>query len=81
MMMTMAELAAELHVDRRQIHAWYKRRARNGFPEPIAKRPIGTEGRERLLWDIGQVSAWRKTYTPGMGGRPKGSAKKSEETC
>ena len=70
MKMTMAQLADELYVDRRQIHTWFKRRDRNGFPEPIDERPLGTDGRVRYLWELLEVKRWRESYTPRAGGRP-----------
>ena len=78
MMMTMAQLAEELHVDRRQVYSWYTRRARNGFPEPVGKRPLGTGGRTRAVWDLAEVKEWHDSYTPSRGGRPR---KILEETC
>lgn len=77
MMLTMAQLAEELHVDRRQVYSWYSRRARNGFPEPVARRALGIGGRTRLMWDLADVKEWRESYTPSKGGRPKSTAKDS----
>jgi hypothetical protein len=68
MMMTASELAAELHVSRQQVHAWYMRRARNGFPEPVRRAQWG--GGYRPLWDLSEVTAWRRDYEPSRGGRP-----------
>ena len=70
MMMTMAQLAAELHVDRRQVYMWHRRRKNNGFPAPVAHRDIGINGKQRPLWDLAEVKQWHKTYTPSAGGRP-----------
>jgi len=71
-LMTMAEVAAMLGVDRRQVWAWYTRRERNGFPEPVQHRPLGVEGRTRPMWNPTEVKAWHRKYTPNVGGRPKG---------
>ena len=68
MMMTMSELAAELHVSRQQVGAWHDRRARNGFPEPINRIEYG-EG-TRPVWDLAAVAAWHRAYEPSRGGRP-----------
>lgn len=81
MMLTMAQLAEELHVDRRQVYSWYARRARNGFPEAVNVRPIGIGGRTRKLWHLHEVKQWHRAYTPSKGGRPKSIAKDLEETC
>lgn len=69
MMMTMSELAAELHVSRQQVWAWYDRRDRNGFPEPVRHVPYGGIS-QRPLFDLAAVLDWRRTYTPSRGGRP-----------
>lgn len=68
MMMTMTELAGELHVDRRQVWTWHKRRDRNGFPAPV--RTIKRLGREVPVWDLAEVKEWRRGYRPSLGGRP-----------
>lgn len=68
MMMTMSELATELHVDRRQVYAWYQRRARNGFPLPAKFVSYGL--RRRAVWNLDEVVEWRRTYQPSRGGRP-----------
>lgn len=71
MMMTMSELAAELHVSRQQVFSWYQRRDRNGFPEPCGTRPYG--GHQRRVWHLHEVKGWRDEYVPSRGGRPKSS--------
>lgn len=49
---------------RQQIFTWWLRRRRNGFPDRVR---VG----DRDLFDIDDVIAWRRSYVPSRGGRPR----------
>lgn len=59
---TQSEAAELLGVSRGQVHMWWKRRARNGFPERVTDKPV---------YDAQAILAWRDQYVPGRGGRPR----------
>jgi hypothetical protein len=57
-------------ISRQQIHTWYVRRARNGFPTPHHSRKLRGHGNYQMLFfDIDEVITWYWTYTPDVGGR------------
>ena len=66
--MTQAELAEELGVDRRQIHSWWVRRERNGFPEHDHEE-LRRGSTPSKVWKLADVRRWRQGYVPALGGR------------
>ena len=66
----LTEIARHLGVKPNQVFMWYCRRDRNGFPEPVGKRPRGANGRPGNVWDWDQVRAWHSNYVPDKGGNP-----------
>jgi hypothetical protein len=67
---TSAQLARLLHTTSRQVHAWYSRRDRNDFPEPIgcSWRAEGGGPRGGPLHDAAAVMAWWVDYDPRWSG-------------
>lgn len=51
---------------RQQVHMWWVRRDRNGFPE---KHEVVVNGRKRNLLSTREVLAWFQDYVPSTGGR------------
>lgn len=50
---------------RQQVHVWYNRRERNGFPE---KHEITTtSGQVKHLFNVKEVLNWFENYTPSSG--------------
>jgi len=56
---------------RQQIHTWYMRRNRNGFPERHTFTT--TSGREMEGFKVAEVLEWFDTYRGQKGGRPSGN--------
>ena len=69
-LVTQAELAAHMGVDRRQVDMWNRRRGHNGFPGVVEYVAGGPYGR-KPMYDLHAVLAWHAEYTPGKGGRRK----------
>lgn len=61
-----AEVATALGVSRTQVQTWDSRRARNGFPEPVARLACGP------IYALSAVLEWRAQYVPNKGGAPRG---------
>lgn len=59
-----AEVADLFKVGRTTVSNWYERRARNNFPETVARLASGP------IWDRDVVVAWYIAYVPNKGGRP-----------
>lgn len=51
---------------RQQIHVWWVRRDRNGFPD---KQSVVVNGKRKELFDVSEVLSWFAGYTPSTGGR------------
>lgn len=62
MLLTMAQLARELDVDRRQVYQWNKRRDRNGFPAPAKKMAVPYRREPVDVWYLADVKDWHKQY-------------------
>lgn len=68
-----SDIARELstsqrQVSRQQVYIWWVRRHRNSFPDQVEDE-FGRFG--GLRFDLDAVATWYKTYTPGIGGRPR----------
>lgn len=61
---------------RQQVHVWWLRRDRNGFP---GKYPMTVRGTKRELFRISEVVSWYEGYIPNAGGRTATSG--SRETA
>lgn len=59
-------------ISRQQIHTWWKRRERNGFPEGSIGTHVTATGKslQSRQFDIDEVINWFRSYTPNRGGRP-----------
>lgn len=72
---TFTDLANELDVKTNQVFMWSQRRERNGFPEPVLRRPA-KNGLVAPWFDVEEVLEWRAHYVPAKGGyhkhKPKG---------
>lgn len=73
---TVTEIAEMLGVPRQRVTQWHMRRARNGFPQPVDRRPYGTPGvpgyrSAARVWDADAVKKWHDGYVPSKGGRPR----------
>lgn len=66
-LLTQTEIGHRLGVDRRQVHMWDRRRATNGFPEPVEFRTVGPY--TSPVYDWQQVQKWHRRYVPSNGGR------------
>jgi hypothetical protein len=55
---------------RQQVHVWWCRRARNGFP---GKYPVTLNGSRRELFRVSEVVDWWVGYIPSTGGRKAAS--------
>lgn len=65
----MSEVYREWRPDgyrRQQVHMWWVRRNRNGFPE---KHEVNLKGRSRMLLSVPEVLDWFEGYVPSTGGR------------
>lgn len=51
---------------RQQVHMWWVRRDRNGFPE---KHRVSRNGKQKDLLNIREVINWFEGYIPSTGGR------------
>lgn len=60
---------------RQQVHVWWLRRTRNGFP---GKYPVTVRGTKRELFRVSEVVSWYEGYVPNAGGRTAASG--SQET-
>lgn len=60
---------------RQQVHMWWVRRERNGFPE---KHQVSVNGKLRDLLDVREVIDWFEGYVPSRGGR--GSVSEAPQT-
>ncbi len=60
---------------RQQVHVWWLRRDRNGFP---GKYPKIVNGSKKELFRVSEVVAWYSGYVPSAGGRQAASG--SQET-
>jgi hypothetical protein len=60
---------------RQQVHVWWLRRNRNGFP---GKYPVTVRGTKRELFRVAEVVSWYEGYVPNAGGRTAASG--SQET-
>lgn len=56
---------------RQQIHTWYMRRNRNGFPERHVQQTIS--GRDIEVFKVDEVLHWFSNYRGQNGGRPSGN--------
>lgn len=65
---------------RQQVHVWWLRRTRNGFP---GKYPVTVCGTKRELFRVSEVVSWYEGYVPNAGGRTaaSGSQSGSEKTA
>lgn len=68
-----AQILSDLHREwrpdgfrRQQIHVWWVRRDRNGFPE---KHPVVVNGKTKNLFKLSEVTTWFAGYTPSTGAR------------
>ena len=59
---------------RQQVHVWWCRRERNGFP---GKYPRIINGSRRELFRVSEVLDWWVGYVPGTGGRKAASGSPS----
>lgn len=59
---------ADRNFTRQQIHVWWNRRERNGFPDQLLVKVAN--GKVKKLFRVSDVVAWFATYTPSVGGRP-----------
>ena len=55
---------------RQQVHVWWLRRTRNGFP---GKYPVTVRGTKRELFRVSEVVSWYDGYVPSAGGRTAAS--------
>jgi hypothetical protein len=55
---------------RQQVHVWWLRRDRNGFP---GKYPRVIRGTKRELFRVSEVVTWYNGYVPGTGKRQASS--------
>lgn len=55
---------------RQQVHVWWLRRTRNGFP---GKYPVTVRGTKRELFRVSEVVSWYEGYVPNAGGRTAAS--------
>ena len=66
------QLAKMLNTNTKQMYAWDRRRAVNGFPEPVSQKAYGsrpgTAPKARWLWAVADVLEWHKNYVPKKGG-------------
>lgn len=51
---------------RQQVHVWWVRRERNGFPE---KHEVTVGGQKKMLFRVSEVLSWFEGYVPSTGGR------------
>lgn len=51
---------------RQQVHMWWVRRLRNGFPE---KHELVLNGRVKHLFRLSEVFSWFEGYIPSTGGK------------
>lgn len=51
---------------RQQVHMWWVRRDRNGFPE---KQRVSLNGKPKDLLNVREVIDWFEGYIPSTGGR------------
>lgn len=62
-----AELSALLSVRRTTISQWHSRQHQNDFPNPVTELAMGP------VWELDEVVAWYKRYTPLRNMRKVGS--------
>lgn len=55
---------------RQQVHVWWCRRDRNGFP---GKYPRVVNGTKKELFRVSEVVSWFEGYVPSTGGRQAAS--------
>lgn len=56
--------------NRQQVHTWYERRHRNGFPDYDHLADEGENHRPHgMMFDIHKVLTWYANYIPDRGGR------------
>lgn len=64
--MTFSEIARFLGVSPNQVYMWYKRRSKNGFPEPWAYTIAAPRGgpKRAPMFNITEVVEWYIGYEP-----------------
>lgn len=63
------QIAVTLGATSNQVYMWKRRATSNGFPDPVATKPVTGRKRGYELWLASEVQEWYEAYVPSKGGR------------